>query len=1016
MTNKNKQAAFAKRSAIALAISMCFATAVMAQSSEGSIFGRAAPKAQITIVNLDTGNKRQIEAEANGNYVFPKLQPGRYSISTGNISREVAVSTGTGIEVALDTNSTVVVTGSRTRAAIDMSSTESNSVFTAADIRALPVSRDTTAVALLTPGTVQGSAGLGNLASIGGASVAENAYYINGFDVTNIRNFVSYINLPFEAIAEQQVKSGGYGAQYGRSLGGVIAMTTKSGTNTWKGGASVYFTPANILKAKSKNIVDQELYGTNTKPTRYITFGRDSRSETITGNVYLGGPIIRDKLFVFGLLNTSVNNSDTYGRTTNTKGNSQRPSGVLKIDYLPHSDHRFELTALTNKPSRYADIYTNKVDYSLTREGTPDHQEFESSSNAMMGKYTGYLSDNLNISAQLGQVESLSEIRTNKNQKGRDCPWVLDWQLNPMGCYDPNNNGSERDSKAPPDGDLRKSGRLDLEYNWGAHTLRVGYDAQKFTTSQAGSVQSSGGIYYRYYKSTDGSVNNVPNVVKPGEEFVRVRLAASGSGVFDVVNVAKFIEDSWKVNKDVLINTGLRWESFDNKTNSGKSFVKADNLLAPRIGAAWNVFGDGRTKVFGNVGRYYIPVASNTNVRATRYEYTHHRFYTFTGKDPRTAAPISLGPEVGAAELVGSDREPNPGTVADTKLRPMSQFEFILGFQQEISKNLAFGMKFNHRKVTDGMDDFCGSTGIGQFMKDKGYTKFNPNTLATCVLMNPGRDLNLNIDVANNGVLQAVSIPSSYIKLAKYERSYNDLQFTLDRPFDGKWGMSGSYTYSRSRGTSEGYVSSNNDQIDAGVTSEFDFASGTDGIYGPTPNERAHSIKLFGSYAINDAFSVGFNSSLVSGRPKSCLGNVPIPGTPNAAFDYYGADGKTTKGGSGSYGYSYYCLNGQFAPSQLNPKNMIAQSSLVPRGSLGNLPWTKSLNVSGTYKMKLEKGLLSFTLDIFNVFNFQTVQTINEFKDYSRATQSAGRVNKNYGLPTSYQAPRSARIAARYDF
>jgi hypothetical protein len=49
----------------------------------------------------------------------------------------------------------------------------------------------------------------------------------------------------------------------------------------------------------------------------------------------------------------------------------------------------------------------------------------------------------------------------------------------------------------------------------------------------------------------------------------------------------------------------------------------------------------------------------------------------------------------------------------------MSQFEFIMGFQQEISKNLAFGMKFNHRKVTDGMDDFCGSTGIGQFMKDK---------------------------------------------------------------------------------------------------------------------------------------------------------------------------------------------------------------------------------------------------------------------------------------------------------
>lgn len=538
MKYNNEKASFARRSAIALAISMCFTTAVFAQSSEGSIYGRATPKAQISIVNLDNGSKRHIEAELDGSYAFSKLQPGRYSISTGSIAREVNVSSGTGIEVALDNKATVVVTGSRTRAAIDMSSTESNSVFTAADIRALPVSRDTTAVAMLTPGTVQGAAGLGNLASIGGASVAENAYYINGFDVTNIRNFVSYINLPFEAIAEQQVKSGGYGAQYGRSLGGVIALTTKSGTNTWKGGASVYFTPARILRAKSKNIVDQELYGTSTVPTRYIRFENNDTSETVNGNVYLGGPIIRDKLFVFGLLESRVNNSDSYGRTTSTKGNSQRASGVLKIDFLPHTDHRFELTALSNKPSRYEDIYTNKVDYSLTREGAPDHQEFESSSNAVMGKYTGYLSDSLNISAQLGQVKSLSEIRTNKNQKGRDCPWVIDWQLNPMGCYDPNNNGSERDPKAPPDGDLRKSGRLDLEYNWGAHTLRAGYDAQKFTTSQAGSVQSSGGIYYRYYKSTNGTVNNVPNVVKPGEEFVRVRLAASGSGVFDVVNVA----------------------------------------------------------------------------------------------------------------------------------------------------------------------------------------------------------------------------------------------------------------------------------------------------------------------------------------------------------------------------------------------------------------------------------------------------------------------------------------------
>ncbi|MBY0574592.1 MAG: hypothetical protein K2P84_13005 [Undibacterium sp.] len=227
--------------------------------------------------------------------------------------------------------------------------------------------------------------------------------------------------------------------------------------------------------------------------------------------------------------------------------------------------------------------------------------------------------------------------------------------------------------------------------------------------------------------------------------------------------------------------------------------------------------------------------------------------------------------------------------------------------------------------------------------------------------------------------------------------------------------MTTSYTYSRSRGTSEGYVSSNNDQTDPGVTSEFDFGSGSDGSYGQTPNERTHSLKVFGTYNVTDVFSIGMNASLVSGRPKSCLGNVPIPGTPNAAFDYYGADG-TTKGGSGSYGYSYYCLNGQFAPDTRNPSKMLAQSSLVPRGSVGNLPWTKNFDISLTYKIPVEKSFVTLSATIYNLFNFDAPQTIDEFKDYSIATQAAGRVNLNYGLPTSYQSPRSARVSARYDF
>ena len=53
-------------------------------------------------------------------------------------------------------------------------------------------------------------------------------------------------------------------------------------------------------------------------------------------------------------------------------------------------------------------------------------------------------------------------------------------------------------------------------------------------------------------------------------ENMYARTAGAGSGIFDVINSAKYIEDSWKVSPNVLINGGLRWESFENKTLPAK--------------------------------------------------------------------------------------------------------------------------------------------------------------------------------------------------------------------------------------------------------------------------------------------------------------------------------------------------------------------------------------------------------------------------------------------------------------
>ena len=67
--------------------------------------------------------------------------------------------------------------------------------------------------------------------SVGGSSVAENAYYINGLNITNPDTYIGSARVPFYFYKSVDVQTGGYPAEFGRATGGVINSTTKSGTN-----------------------------------------------------------------------------------------------------------------------------------------------------------------------------------------------------------------------------------------------------------------------------------------------------------------------------------------------------------------------------------------------------------------------------------------------------------------------------------------------------------------------------------------------------------------------------------------------------------------------------------------------------------------------------------------------------------------------------------------------------------------------------------------------------------------
>ena len=1010
-----------KRSALTVALGLCFAGAVQAQSSVGSINGEAASGSTVTIQNIDTGITRELTVGGDGRFTFPQLAPGRYKVTSGGQTRDVQVKVGTGstVSFAAQEFGAVEVVGAASFNPIDVSSVESTTVFTAEQIDALPVARDVTNVALLAPGTVRGDTGFGNLASFGGASVAENGYYINGFDVTNIRNFVSFADLPFDAIGEQQVKTGGYGAEYGRSLGGVISIVTKRGTNEWHGGAAAYWAP-DWAQEHGKDVISR-----HADATTPLAYRSDNESDELTYNVYGGGPLIKDKLFFFGLIQGQKNTQDNFFDVESEHRSNTDPSGLIKLDWNLTDNHVFELTGIWNEDTQDVTAYGNPAGQTNTGvHGTPTaNYTIENGGEVWIGKYTGYLTDNFTVAAQYGYLRNSNNFQS--ELPGADCPAIYDSRdpgltLLPIGCW----NSSQFTVRDPafgggPNEDFRRAWRIDAEWQLGDHKLRFGVDSENYESSNAG-VQYSGGEYFRYFNAIDVFGVDLGDIA-------RRRTTFSQSGSYEVINQAAYLEDSWQIG-NVLLYGGIRGETFENKNAVGDTFIESDTLWAPRLGFSWDVNGDSTFKVFGNAGRYYIPVASNTNIRGSGYEYSDETWYFLDGVNP-DGTPI-LGDVLIDQAVNGSFTPPDPRTIAATNLDPMYQDEYILGMQMQLTTNWSLGIRAIHRDVKAGMDDACTHNGFDQWAADNGILPAeelrDPDGLGfsqdgigidmpTCYIINPGKDVSIALDPTNTGTLQVYNVPSFYLGLPEYQRTYSAVEFFWERAKADNWYLQGSYTFAKSKGNVEGYVNSSLEQDDAGATQDFDFGAFEDGSYGYLPNDRRHTLKLFGSYDITDEWSVSGNLLVQSGRPVNCNGFVPIG--PDA-LDI----GEPDAGSIGNYsGSSFYCIDPQgplFTTDAGEDQvlgtgdDIVTNYRLTNRGEFGRTPWTKTFDVGVQYKPQWLEGL-TLQMKVFNVLN---AGTVTEYNEASQVNSAATQRDEDFLNDFNYQAPRYVRFTARYDF
>ncbi|MFC5569582.1 TonB-dependent receptor domain-containing protein [Lysobacter yangpyeongensis] len=955
-----------RKSALCAAMGLCLSSGLLwqpafAANTDGSLVGRTTPGATVTVRSPDTGFTRTVTADAEGNYRFPFLPVGNYQVEATRDGQQVTQPLQTSISLG---NATVLnmgggdgatnlaavqVTGSRVITPVDVTSTESATNIRREEIERLPVQRDITDVATLAPGVNRGE--FGGI-SFGGSSVAENTVYINGLNVTDFYNRVGFSSLPFSFLDEFQIKTGGYSVEYGRSTGGVINAVTRRGTNEFQGGVDLVVD--GLWQAEGENHPNLFRRWDESRQNDYAAWG--------------SGALIQDRLFFFGIYEKrdldSQNTDDGGENFFDNRGDND--FWGAKLDWQINDANLLELFGFSDKSKTVSDNY--EFDTTTGRRGQLRNTvTSENGGDNWAATYTGYFTDNFSMKAMYGENErSASALGANDDR----CSLVQDRRMSDsfLGCT---SNTSVIDRN-----DTREATRLDFEWNIGDHLLRFGADHET-NTSDYNSHYPGDGLRYEV-NNAGARVNGVD--VPAGTVYVRTRQVAN-QGTFETENAAYYIEDNWNVTSNLLLNLGVRVESFDNKDAAGHSYIKLDNMVAPRFGFSWDMNGDGRSKLFGNAGRYYLPVANVINIKQAGPFLDARRFYFWDGTFAPGDNPIpGLGPEIGTVDDSQGD-----GSVADLRgevdkdMDPVYQDEYILGFQQVLGEKWSWGVSGTYRKMHNAIDDMevvnaCGDSGF--------------------VMGNPGQDLTYFTDTDCDGESDGfVTIDTSktgwelrdgtMIGWVKPERTYKAVELQLDRAWDDKWSFNATYVWSQSKGNYEGPVNSDTDFSDSGRTEAFDNPFVEIGGYGYLPNDHRHQIKLRGNYAITDHWIVGASLDAKSGRPMSEYG-AGNPFDDNEFLTHYICESEPSL---------CYTPDGQWR--------------LAQRGTYDTLPWTYNLGASLAYNATFGRVKLNAKFAVYNLLNDQRVIERNETR---QEEEGVGLMNPFFGQGTAYQSPRSAQF------
>jgi outer membrane receptor protein involved in Fe transport len=1051
---------------------LCFSLSAFAQSSttgsiEGTVTdqaGAAVPGATVSVSSPNLISAQSATTDDSGHFRILSLPPGRYLVTVEAAAKGFAKFEQKEIEVNLSKTSSLDISLNPTQvgatvnitdtagAAVDTTQNTTGTNVSSEQFSNFPTQRTVQSLYSIAPTVARSglrdASGRDRDPSVAGSSGPENNYILDGVNTTDPAFGGSGANLPFEFVQEVEVKTGAYGAEYGRSTGGIFNVITKSGGNEFHGDAFGYFSAKSLVR--------------DTKQFPFVGSAPNGFSELDAG-IDVGGPIAKDKLWFFGAFNPQQRKNyfltQQFHTSVNNKINTPFYSG--KLTWAINQKNTFTF-------STFGD-FTKQEGFLFGGSGfgaTPDSfqgtietgghnyiaRENMSIGNNMTAEFAFGLhfqrANTIPLASQLSVplvtdnfaiVNSAGAVLTPVNTTAR-----LSSASNFIAFVDGRGGSLQRNFIRNGFGLFSEQERNRVEFSarmqniLGPHTLKYGFEygdnIYKIDTISTGTpnvfpdtngVTAGSGnndmLGYRTTNNFGACVVQGTNVACPASGLTtRVQALITGgfapAGILTTSTVSGLTSAQINANPFLVLSSvrvrDFRLQAPKSDTKMEAFYIQDDWKITKNFqingGLRWDY-----QQAYGRDKFSYLKLNNFKDNMAPRFGF----IWDFTGKGRgkifanyakyiETPLPLDLNVRAGS-DTSQVDKNLNVSTLnapanayvvtdignlgsthtpIDPGLKPQDVKETTAGIEYEVSSGFTLGFRGIYRAQGNVIED-------GSF--DDGDTYF---------LFNPGRRGN-GETTEDKACLGTGGSPTAQC-FGPARRYYRAIELTATKRFTNNYQFIASYVHSSLIGNYEGLFRNDNGQSDPNITSLFDLVSLLAGTYGRLPNDRPHQFKFDGSYRTPWKLLIGASFRAQSGIPFNALVPHPVYGN-NEGFCIQGLS----------------CVPRGTGVVPTVTATQAGFPNVVDSIGSNRTPTTYNLDMNAYFPIKFgEKKELRFQADWFNVFNSQRAIRLDEtylINSGIPGLSGASQIyfgNPFYGSGTIFQFPSSLRLGVKFQF